>query len=54
MVKERLPKHISKWKLKNIKKFIQDALFNLKEEQFGYDCFELWKLSPNPMVYFDF
>ena len=55
MVKERLPKHISKMETEKHPKFIQDALFNLKEEQFGYNCFGLLnKLSRNPMVYFDF
>ncbi len=55
MVKERLPKHISKIETEKHPKFIQDAIFNLKEEQFGYNCFGLLnKLSLNPMVYFDF
>jgi len=55
MVKERLPKHISKIETEKHPKFIQEAIFNLKEEQFGYNCFGLLnKLSLNPVVYYDF
>ena len=52
---ERLPKHISKIKIERHPMYIQDALFNLNDEQFGYDCFGLLnKLRANPTDYFNF
>ena len=41
MVEERLSRHISRLAIDAHPKFISDALFNLNENQFGYNCFGL-------------
>ena len=55
MIKNRLPRHINKIKIESHPKFVQDILANLKEDQFGFDCFGLLNsVKPNPQTYLDY
>lgn len=55
MIKNRLPRHINKIKIESHPMFVQDILANLKEDQFGFDCFGLLNsVKPTPQIYFDY
>ena len=55
MIKNRLPRHINKTKIESHPMFVQDILANLKEDQFGFDCFGLLNsVKPTLQIYFDY